>query len=199
MISRPGRDRMAPTRCDVLVIGGGITGCSTAWHLAGYGAEVVVLEQFDLNTQASGRNAGSLHGQIQHSSFLEFGEEWAHGFLPALLFLSESLEMWKTLSEVLDTDLEVSLNGGLLVAETDAQMRDIERKVAIERSAGVESDMLGPADLRRYAPYISEVDGWRPALPGGGKGQLHAGRPCFCAGRRVPGSDDPNQYGGDSA
>ena len=147
---------MATTRCDVLVIGGGITGCSTAWHLAGYGAEVVLLDQFDLNTQASGRNAGSLHGQIQQASFLEFGEEWARAFLPALRFLSRSLEMWRNLSDVLDTDLEVSLNGGLLIAETSEQMRDIERKVAIERSGGVESDMLGPADLRRIAPYVSE-------------------------------------------
>ena len=147
---------MATARCDVLVIGGGITGCSTAWHLAGYGADVVLLEQFDLNTQASGRNAGSLHGQIQHSSFLEFGEGWARGFLPSLLFLAGSLEMWRTLNDVLDADLEVSLNGGLLIAETSEQMRDIERKVAIERSAGVESDLLGPSDLRRVAPYVSE-------------------------------------------
>jgi len=142
--------------CDVLVIGGGVTGCSAAWHLAGYGAEVMLLEQFDLNTQASGRNAGSLHGQIQHGSFLEFGEEWARGFLPALRFLADSLEMWRDLSDVLDTDLEVSLNGGLLIAETSGQMSDIERKVAIERSAGVESDLLGAADLQRIAPYVSE-------------------------------------------
>ncbi|MYB44282.1 MAG: FAD-binding oxidoreductase [Acidimicrobiia bacterium] len=142
--------------CDVLVIGGGVTGCSAAWHLAGYGAEVMLLEQFDLNTQASGRNAGSLHGQIQHGSFLEFGEEWARGFLPALRFLADSLEMWRDLSDVLDTDLEVSLNGGLLIAETSEQMSDIERKVAIERSAGVESDLLGAADLQRIAPYVSE-------------------------------------------
>ncbi|MCY4369476.1 MAG: FAD-binding oxidoreductase [bacterium] len=147
---------MAATHCDVLVVGGGITGCSTAWHLAGYGARVVLLEQFDLNTQASGRNAGSLHGQIQYASFLEFGDEWAHGFLPALKFLARSLEMWKGLSETLDTDLEVSLNGGLLVAETPEQMRGIERKVAIERSAGVESDILDLPDLLRIAPYISE-------------------------------------------
>ena len=143
-------------RYDVLIIGGGITGCAAAWHLAGYGAEVLLVEQFDLNTQASGRNAGSLHGQIQNASFLEFGAEWARGFLPALRFLSGSLEMWRDLSDVLATDLEVSLNGGLLVAETSEQMRDIERKVAIERSAGVESEILGPADLRQIAPYVSE-------------------------------------------
>ncbi len=148
---------MAPDRSDVLIIGGGITGCSTAWHLAGYGATVTLLEQFDLNTQASGRNAGSLHGQIQFASFREFGEGWARGFLPSLRFLAGSLEMWQDLSEVLDTDLEVGLNGGLLVAETSWQMRDIERKVAIERSAGVESDLLDAADLQRIAPYVSDA------------------------------------------
>lgn len=147
---------MASTHCDVLVVGGGITGCSTAWHLAGYGASVVLLEQHDLNTQASGRNAGSLHGQIQFASFREFGDEWAYGFRPALRFLAQSLGMWRRLGDELGADLEVSLNGGLLVAATGRQMGDIERKVAIERTAGVESDLLDLADLLRIAPYISE-------------------------------------------
>ena len=146
---------MAARTWDVLVVGGGVTGCSAAWHLAGYGAEVLLLEQFDLNTQASGRNAGSLHGQIQHGSFLEFGDEWGRAFLPALLFLHRSLDIWRGLGERLSTDLEVSLNGGLLIAETADQMRDIERKVAIERSVGVESDLLDRQDLAKVAPYVS--------------------------------------------
>lgn len=143
-------------RRDVLVIGGGITGCSAAWHLAGFGADVLLLEGFDLNTRASGRNAGSLHGQIQIDQFVERGEQWARRFLPALKFLVDSQEMWRSLGAELGADLEVSLNGGLLIAETSEQMRDIERKVAVERSAGVESQLLGPADLQRTAPYISD-------------------------------------------
>jgi len=148
---------MAGRTWDVLIVGGGVTGCSVAWHLAGFGAEVLLLEEYDLNTQASGRNAGSLHGQIQHGSFLEFGDEWGRGFLPALLFLHRSLAIWRDLGEELSTDLEVSLNGGLLIAETDDQMRDIERKVAIERSAGIESDLLGREDLATIAPYVSST------------------------------------------
>ena len=142
--------------CDVLVIGGGITGCSAAWHLAGYGADVLLLEEFDLNTRASGRNAGSLHGQIQHDQFVGRGEDWARRFLPAFRFLVDSLEMWRSLDKELAADLEVSLNGGLLIAETSEQMRDIERKVTLERAAGVDSHLLDSADLQRIAPYVSE-------------------------------------------
>ena len=139
-----------------MVVGGGITGCSAAWHLANSGADVILLEQHDLNTQASGRNAGSLHGQIQHAPFVERGPDWARGFLPSLRFLADSLAIWSSLGDVLQADLEVSLNGGLLVAETDGQLADIERKVAIEREAEIESEILDAADLQKLAPYISE-------------------------------------------
>ncbi len=59
---------------DVAVVGGGISGCATAWFLATEGARVALLEQHDIITQASGRNAGSLHGQIQFSPLVERGE-----------------------------------------------------------------------------------------------------------------------------
>lgn len=60
---------------DIVIIGGGITGCATAYYLARVGARVTLLEQFDLNTQGSGQNAGSLHGQIAMAAFLELGEQ----------------------------------------------------------------------------------------------------------------------------
>jgi glycine/D-amino acid oxidase-like deaminating enzyme len=147
---------LAP-RYDSVVVGGGITGTAAAYYLAASGAHVALLEQFDLNTQASGRNAGSLHGQIQHPPFLERGEEWAKAFLPALSFLVDSVALWRCLSEEIGVDLEVTTEGGLLVAETDQQMRDIERKVAIERSGGFESEVIGREDLRRLAPYVADT------------------------------------------
>lgn len=140
---------------EVVVIGGGITGCATAYHLAKAGIDVALVERSDLNTEASGRNAGSLHGQIQHPPFLERGEDWARNFLPALSFLVESLAIWRDLSTELDTNLEVTTAGGLLVAETVQQLRDIERKVSVERSGGFDPEILGVDDLRSIAPYIS--------------------------------------------
>ena len=72
---------------DVLVIGGGVTGCAAAYYLARAGARVTLAERHDLNTQASGRNAGGLHGQIQHEPFLELGEGWARAFGPTLALM----------------------------------------------------------------------------------------------------------------
>ena len=140
---------------DVLVVGGGVTGCAAAYYLAQAGADVTLVERYDLNTQASGRNAGSLHGQIQHEAFLELGEEWAFEWGPTLSLLRDSIDLWRGLPEELGADLEVDVCGGLLVAATDAQLRDIERKAAIERSFGVGVELLSRDDLQRFAPYVS--------------------------------------------
>ena len=142
--------------CDVLVVGGGITGTATALRLAQAGADVVLIERFDLSTQGSGSNAGSLHSQLQHEPFLHKGEAWARAYAPATAFLVESTRLWLTLADELGDDLEVAILGGILVAETEAQMRDIERKVRIEREQGLDSEMLSARDLQQVAPYVSE-------------------------------------------
>ena len=89
---------------EFIVVGGGITGASAAYYLSKSGADVALLEKSDLNTQASGRNAGSLHGQIQFEPFEQLGIDWATSFLPALSFLADSVKVWSTLSSELDTD-----------------------------------------------------------------------------------------------
>jgi len=47
-------------RADAVVVGAGFTGLSTAWHLAGHGLDVVVLEAVDIGYGASGRNNGQV-------------------------------------------------------------------------------------------------------------------------------------------
>lgn len=143
-------------RTDVLVVGGGLAGCFMAYFLARDGADVVLIERYDIGSQASGANAGSLHCQIPSHEFLEKGEEWAKNFAPALKLMQTSIAMWAELGKELGVDLEYSQHGGLLVAETDQQMRDIERKVKIERTQGIAVEMLSREDLRHEAPYISD-------------------------------------------
>ena len=145
-----------PLETDVLVIGGGLAGTATACFLAREGTDVLVVDQTDFNTRASGCNAGSLHAQIPHETFLTDGEEWARTFAPAITLMLRSIELWQTLSDSLETDLEVSVRGGLLLAETEGQMRQIRCKAEIERGAGLEIDILGQAELRSVAPYVSD-------------------------------------------
>jgi sarcosine oxidase subunit beta len=142
--------------CDVLVIGGGIAGTACAYYLAGDGADVMLVEARDLNTQASGTNAGSIHLQIQHPEFVSLGESWALAYAPTLRLLKQSLELWQGLSGELGEPLDVKLTGGLVVATTDEQMRQIARKAAIEATMGVETVVLGREELRQVAPYLTD-------------------------------------------
>lgn len=140
----------------MLVIGGGIAGTACAYYLAGEGADVMLVEAHDLNTQASGTNAGSIHLQIQHPEFVSLGESWALAYAPTLRLLKQSLELWQGLSEELGEPLDVKLTGGLVVATTDEQMRQIARKAEIEATMGVETVVLGREELRLVAPYLTD-------------------------------------------
>ena len=141
---------------DVAIVGGGASGCAAAYYLSRVGARVVLLERYDLNTEASGRNAGSLHGQIQHEPFLEKGEEWARSWLPALRFLADSLAVWDGLGEEVGVDLQVVKQGGLLIADHPDQMPAIEQKVALENSIGIPSRVLTATELRELAPWVMD-------------------------------------------
>ena len=71
-------------KTDVLIIGGGLAGCATAYYLAKDGVAVILIERGDLNAKASGANAGSIHVQIPHTEFVDLGEDWARSFAPTL-------------------------------------------------------------------------------------------------------------------
>lgn len=171
-----------------MIVGGGVAGCATAYFLAEAGIDVLLVEQFDLNTQASGRNAGSLHGQIQYPSFVEFGMDWARDFLPALRMLVDSLQMWDGLGAALGVDLEVVRNGGLLVAESREQLELIGRKVQLEQQAGFAARLLSRAELREMAPYVSEAMVGAEYAPAEGKTNPLLAAPSFAAGAQRHGA-----------
>jgi sarcosine oxidase subunit beta len=179
---------MANLETDVLVIGGGLAGAATAYYLAREGVEVTLAERTDLNTQASGSNAGSLHLQIPYPEFISEGEDWARVFTQAIPVMRDSIRLWRGLEAELGCDLEVSIEGGLLVAESEAQMRDIARKAAIERSAGLEIELLSAADLRRIAPYLSERMIGAAYCPEEGKANPLKATPAFAEAARRHGA-----------
>jgi glycine/D-amino acid oxidase-like deaminating enzyme len=146
---------MAALRTDILVVGGGLAGCAVAYFLSRDGMDVTLIEHQDINSLASGSNAGSLHAQIPLEPFLLEGEGWARQFAPVVPLLVESIQLWKGLSEELGVDLEVSTGGGLLVAETEEDMQNIRRKFAIERACGLDIHLVGQDELASLAPYLT--------------------------------------------
>lgn len=143
-------------KADVLIVGGGLVGCTAALMLARDGVDVVLVEAAGLHGQASGANAGSIHLQIPYAEFCELGEQWATRFADVLPMMRRSVALWEALGDELGDDCAVTRRGGLLVAETAEQMALIEKKAAIERAGGVDTEVIDRAELRSLAPYIAE-------------------------------------------
>jgi glycine/D-amino acid oxidase-like deaminating enzyme len=132
------------TRCDVAILGGGLTGLWTALSLKQLApaTEVVLLEAETVGYGASGRNAGMLSETIDHTHALaiqHFGVDQARQL--ALLGQRNVDEMVTWLRERgIDCDLELS--GRMMVALTEGQLADCERAVATAVQLGVTNHRL---------------------------------------------------------
>ena len=111
----------------------------------------MLVEKRQLNSQASGRNAGSLHFQLEYR-MIEHGLDSARKAAEALPLHLHAQHAWSTLATELQEDLGVIQHGGLMVAETAEQVTLLEQKSALEREAGLEVEMLDRDALRTLAP-----------------------------------------------
>ena len=172
-----------------VVVGGGLTGCAAAYELARAGVDVLLIERGSLNSEASGRNAGGFHVQIQFEPFVVEGEQWARSWAPATIpLLIDSVERWRELPGELGVDLEVKLTGGLLAADTEADLAAVERKAAIEtRGRPRGGDAHGRRSPPRRALSLARNDR-RPALSARGQGEPTPRDPRARARRRAHGA-----------
>jgi glycine/D-amino acid oxidase-like deaminating enzyme len=152
----PLRDPIPAKKTDVLVIGAGIAGLSTALFLARGGVEVVVVDRTYPNAGASGGNAGSLHGQLL--SF-DGGTDAEGGGSPAAITLplqSDSIALWQQLERETGCDMEIGVTGGLMVAETERDLAFLSKKIRIERQYGIRCELIDKADLRKLEPALDQ-------------------------------------------
>jgi glycine/D-amino acid oxidase-like deaminating enzyme len=142
--------------CDVAVIGGGLVGCAAAHHLARAGASVVLLERGELNREASGRNAGSLHFQLERR-MVEHGEGVARQYALSIPLHLDAQRTWAGLGQELGADLEIVQEGGLMLAETATEVALLEPKHELERAGGLATEVITGDEARRIAPYLSRT------------------------------------------
>lgn len=136
---------------DTLVVGGGVIGLCIARALARDGQGVLVLDRGEPGQGASTANAGSLHAQLH--VYDADGDTGADSPLAALLPLGpRAIALWREIAP----DAAIRTEGGLMLAETDAQFAWLRAKVALERAKGLTSEILGPNELRSGAPWLGE-------------------------------------------
>jgi len=143
---------------DVLIIGGGMAGSATAFHLAKRGRDVTLLERGEIASEASGQNMGGLGGA-----------GW--GNMPDLLsyLTMGSLEIFKELQIDMGYDMEFRQTGSLTGIHTEEQYNYLEDRVLLQRSNGYDGELLTPREARAIEPELNpELLGYM-YLPGRGQ------------------------------
>ena len=135
---------------EVLVIGGGIIGQVAAIELAQTGARVIVVDA-GINA-GSTANAGSLHVQMQ-SRFMRLYPDQVPNIEASLPLYLEAVDEWVRLDAELGP-FELVREGGLMLAEDEAQLAFLEKKAAREAKKGVKSQVLDRGALEQIAPWL---------------------------------------------
>ncbi|GAB3108402.1 FAD-binding oxidoreductase [Aestuariicella hydrocarbonica] len=142
-------------RYDVVIVGAGVIGCACAYYLARAGVRVAVLDRNQVNSGASGRNAGSLHFQLEYR--LIQNQDLLDRQLPFLLPLTlAGIEQWRSLPEELGVDIGLKMTGGLMVAETPKQIALLRKKSEIETRCGLNVEWLSGDEARQLQPGLSQ-------------------------------------------
>jgi glycine/D-amino acid oxidase-like deaminating enzyme len=141
--------------CDILVIGGGAVGLSTAYWLAKDGADVMVAERNEAGLAASTANAGSLHAQMLAYDFDDDTRD-DEPHVQALPLGQASIGLWKDIATEAGETLGIHTPGGLMVADSEAQLPWLRKKSALEVRLGIESHVVGANELRSMAPHLSD-------------------------------------------
>lgn len=133
-----------PASSKIVVVGGGIVGCSTAYHLGKLGLEVLLIERDQL-TSGSTWHAAGLVGQLRTSANIT-------------QLLGESVRLYKTLEE--DTGLATGwkMNGGLRLACNEDRWIEVKRQATTARSFGLEMHLLTPKEAQELWPLMTVDD-----------------------------------------
>lgn len=133
-----------PASSKIIVIGGGIVGCSTAYHLARLGAEVVLLERKKL-TSGTTFHAAGLVGQLRTSANIT-------------QLLGESVRLYRTLEQETGLGTGWKMNGGLRLACNQERWTEVKRQATTARSFGLEMHLLTPPEAQKLWPLMSIDD-----------------------------------------
>ncbi|ANC08302.1 MULTISPECIES: NAD(P)/FAD-dependent oxidoreductase [Bacillus] len=129
--------------CDVLIIGGGIIGCSIAYYTSKYGRDVTIIEKGEFVSGTSSRCDGNI---------LAIDKD--PGFDSQMSLVSQKLVT--DLSEELEHSFEYRAPGSILVCESDEEMEAAQQWVNRQKKAGLPFRMLDRQDIREESPFFAD-------------------------------------------
>ena len=133
-----------PSSSKVVVIGGGIVGCSTAYHLARMGVEVVLLERKKL-TSGTTFHAAGLVGQLRTSANIT-------------QLLGYSVDLYKRLEAETGQATGWKMNGGMRLACNAERWTEVKRQATTAHSFGLDMQLLTPKEALELWPIMTIDD-----------------------------------------
>lgn len=129
---------------DVIIVGGGIIGNSTAYYLAKKGVKVIVLEGSDyIGNGGSSRNGGGVR---------QSGRDPRE--LPLVMWGIKNI--WPSLSQELGVDCEYTQKGNLRLGKTEKHLEVLQGLTDRAVACGLDVRMINGDEVREINPYLSE-------------------------------------------
>ena len=134
-----------PATADVIIVGAGIMGVSTAYHLARRRAgRIVVLERDDVCSGSTALASGGIRHQYANRIGIEL--------------TLRAIETYERFEEEFGVNPRFRQHGYLILVTTEAEQAQAERNVALQQSLGVDVRLLSPDETRRRFPYLATDD-----------------------------------------
>ncbi len=134
-----------PSKARAVIIGGGVVGCSVAYHLTKLGwTDVVLLERKQLTCGTTWHAAG-LIGQLRASSNMTRMARY-------------SQELYFELEKETGISTGIKRNGSISVALTEDRKEELYRGASMARAFGVEVEEISPSEVKNRYPHVNVDD-----------------------------------------
>jgi sarcosine oxidase subunit beta len=134
-----------PRTASTVIIGGGVVGCSVAYHLAKRGQrDVVVLEREAVGSGTTSKAAGGIRAQFATETEIRFS--------------LESIAVFDRFEDEFGVDIGYRRIGYLFLISDEAQRRGFRERMALQRRLGVDVREITPADAQAMVPALRVDD-----------------------------------------
>ncbi|MCP5086173.1 MAG: FAD-dependent oxidoreductase [Rhodobacteraceae bacterium] len=134
-----------PTKARVVIIGGGVVGCSSLYHLAKKGwTDCVLLEKNELTAGSTWHAAGNVP---------TFSTSWS-----IMNMQRYSTELYSRLGEEVDYPMNYHQTGSIRLAHTAERMQEFERAASMGRYQGMDIQILTPEQTKECYPFLETHD-----------------------------------------